>query len=302
MRSKLNILKYGLSIFILVFLVSKGTKIDWKILFETNIFFIVLGSLLNFIYYLTKSLRFYYLLSRFFIEINFFKLFILTIFSIGIGSITPAKIGEVSKAIGFSDKKDSAASLTLFELFIDLLVLIMLFSMAIIFLNKDFLLPKIFFIFIPFFIFAFLFLSLKYEEKTDKLFMIFFKIRYFSKLKDTYKLLKDFHVVFIAVLASIIILFIGAIQMYIAFHSVGVDISYLTAIILIISGTFIASFSGVPAGIGVKDGAIGYLVQILEGIPIENAIIPVIIYRIITTLSLLFYGWIASMFIKEDDM
>lgn len=105
--------------------------------------------------------------------------------------------------------------------------------------------------------------------------------------------------IFFILLLNCLVLFVDAISPYAFFLAMGTDINYFQAFALYWLPFFIGRVSSIPGGIGVREGAMAYLLT-LFGVDLPHAIVLAVSYRLVLIIIPLMAGLIMSFKVGFD--
>jgi uncharacterized protein (TIRG00374 family) len=302
-KKRIILLTLGLIIFLSIIFKTLSIK-DISILITTkNLIVIILVALFINIIIPIKTFRWKYLLKANKIKnITFNQSFIEIGSSFFLGSITPGRLGEFSRVLSSKNKKKELTAIFIIEYLTDLIAILgipLIFSLII--LYKIQFVSIIVGIIFGILILGYLFLKMNI---IDTLFTKVFPKHnsIIQKKKEILKIFQSYIKNYKAIIVSILIAFIMYMILYtigwIILITIGINISFSTAIAIYSIGQLIGIISFIPQGLGSREAAIfGFLISLgYESTLITSSLL---ILRIITIIPILICYPIYIKFINQ---
>lgn len=285
---------------ILVFLIINSEILDNLNLFlELNPLYYIVAILFVVLNLITKTYRWKYLSQTFQTNMSWKSAFTVFFSSLFFGNITPAKVGDLYKAYymkhRYSLRYVNGVSMIFYERFYELLILALIGSLAIIFMDIDFVTQilmagVIIFLFVLLLIFTKLHEILLFLQKRLK------KIPFISidengnlslqKISPIQSLIV-FGITFFALSFEFIRLWFVALAF-------GVNLPFLYLAIIYCLSIVIGLISQIPLGLGVMEGSLAVFITLVSSISLPTATFIVLIDRVISMYLLILIGLIVS--------
>lgn len=250
------------------------------VLATANIYWIVFGFFLWLVGAFFKSYRWQFLMERAKIGVRYLHTLKVYIAGTFFSNLTPGKIGEPILSVLLKQTENKSISITLPSVFLervfDILMLIVVSVLGVWFFSQ--VISKIFYLVIAgsllmiafavggfylllsekrlkiFFkkihrMFSFVSFVKKYEKKVEK---------FASELHESFKIYKKASYMTVTAVFTVIIWSLEALMLFIAFKSLGLEIAFLSAFIILHLSNLIGTISFLPGGIGSSE-----IVQVL---------------------------------------
>ncbi|ADG13065.1 conserved hypothetical protein [Methanocaldococcus infernus ME] len=261
---------------------------------RTNFFYFFFAFLCFYMSILIKSYRWKLLLSNLKISLSLKETFIIFYISMFVNSITPAKLGDVYRAYLLKKKKDSSMSSVLgtifIERFFDLVTMLSLISISGYLAFKSYIPEAIknaiqygFIIITLLPILAFLIILI--NKKTAKKNLLYTILLNFEKGLRTINL----NILPIIILLSILAWLIEGLTFYFIFLSLNINLSLAFSIFTDLSSSLLTAIPFTPSGLGIVEYSLLYILS-LKSIPKVLALAIIILYRLISYLSIILFG------------